>query len=404
MDPNNCTGTTLAPGASCTFYLKINFESYATTTTEALNVTLNYTLNNNLFNNDSNAISSSSFTIYEVTNLYAAQVNGYAGIFNVNGSTNFYAESFNDPINTSATDTSNYGFLYLGGNNGIYPVGAESSNESSSASISPGTFSGAINNLFTFSSNLYSIASTPNNSAVWTYNLSSRTWATSAIFSLNTEIRPNANAISPGGVFYFASSNQIFICSTSSSSTTTSNCLADGVVTNLSPTSPGTVNALAFPNSGSSPFTGLYIGGSGGLFAESGTITAPLNSLNTWVPVTVETGSGQTPLSYPITAMTVYNNNLYAGDNQGNIWYVPSAYPANGGTPVASLVANVSNPISAMTADTIGGILYFATTTGYSSTLYGCNVFSTPSSCTPEANSMTLYPVVSLSIASQLAN
>lgn len=390
MDPNNCTGKTLAPGANCIFYLKIGFESYPTNASESLNVTLSYNLNNTLFG-DGSTTGSSSFTIYEVTNLYAAQSNGYAGIFNVAGATNFFAESFNDPINTSAADTSSYGFLYLGGNVGIYPVGNESGNESSGASISPSTFSGAIGNLFTFSSNLYAVPSTINGSSVWLYPLSTQTWATTAAYNLNTSLRPNANAISAGGVLYLASSNQVFTCITSG--TTSTSCLQDGVSTSTGDPAPGTINALAFPNSGSNQFTGFYIGGSGGLFAESGTTITPTNAFNTWVPVT--------PVANPITAMATYNNNLYAADNAGNIWYVSSVYPESG-APVASLIANVGSPISAITADTIGGILYFATTSGQSSTVYGCNVSRNPGSCDPVPSNTKLFPVVSLSIASQL--
>jgi hypothetical protein len=400
MDPNNCTGTTLAPGANCTFYLKIGFESYPTTSSEALNVTINYNLNNTLFGNSSSQ-GSSTFTIYEVTNLYAAQSNGWAGIFNVNGSTNFYAESYNDPINTAATDTNTYGFLFLGGNVGIYPVGAESGSESSSPSISPGTFNGAISNLFTFSGNLNATPSTSNSSTVWQYTLSSQTWGTSAAFNLATPLRPNANAISPSGVIYLAGSNQVYLCPTSSGSGSAANCLQDGIPTST-PGGPGTINALAFPNSGSAPFTGFYIGGSNGLFAESGTTsttTTPSNASNTWIMV-IESGQ---QIQNPITAMTSYNNNLYAADNQGNIWYVSSTYPSGGSAPIASLVANVGKPITAITADTIGGILYFAATTSSNvSTLYGCNVSSTPNSCTPQPSNTTLFPVVNLSIASQL--
>src|SRR5579863_8605653 len=74
MDPNNCTGTTLAPGKNCVFYLKINYESFPTTSSEAVNVNMTYTLNNNLFGGGSTT-GNSSFTIFQVTNLYAAQSN-----------------------------------------------------------------------------------------------------------------------------------------------------------------------------------------------------------------------------------------------------------------------------------------------------------------------------------------
>jgi hypothetical protein len=395
MDPNNCTGSTIAPGGKCTFYFKINYESYPTTSSETINVNLNYTLNNTLFGGGSSG-SSSSFTIYQVTNLYAAQSNGWVATFNVVTPTgsNFFAESAQDPINTSAADTSTYGFLFLGGNNGLYVMGAESGVESSGASISPSTFSGAIGNLFVFSSNLYAAPSSVNGTSVWLYDLSAQTWASSAAFSLGSQLRNNANTISSSGVIYFAGSSQVFACSNSSSSSTTSSCTNEGVGTS---SGPGTVNALAFPNSGSTPFTGLYVGGSNGLYAESGSSISAVSPTNTWVQVPGVTSGNS------ITAMTSYNNNLYAADNMGNIWYVSSSYVAGSTTPpTATLVASVGTSISAITVDRFGGILYFATTSGGTSSIYGCNISSTPGSCTPVVSSTVLYPVVSLSIASQL--
>ncbi|MCC2624961.1 MAG: hypothetical protein K0R14_834 [Burkholderiales bacterium] len=396
MDPNNCTGSTIAAGQNCTIYFKINYESFPTTSSEPVNVTLNYTLNNNLFGSGSTG-NTSSFTIYQVTNLYAAQSNGWVATFNVVSPTgsNFFAESASDPINTSASDTSSYGFLYLGGNNGIYVMGAESGSESSGPSIAPSTFSGAIGNLFVFSSSLYAVPSSVNGTSIWLYDLSAQTWATSAAFSLGSQLRPNANTISSGGVFYFAGTNQVFTCSSSSSSGSTSNCTNDGVGT--ASNGPGTINAIAFPNSGSTPFTGFYVGGSNGLYAESGSSIIPVNATNTWIQVPGVTSGNA------IMAMTSFNNNLYAGDNQGNIWYVPNTYVSGSTTPpTATLVASVGSPISAMTVDKFGGILYFSTTSGGTSSIYGCNISSTPSSCTPQVSSTVLYPVVNLSIASQL--
>jgi hypothetical protein len=89
----------------------------------------------------------------------------------------------------------------------------------------------------------------------------------------------------------------------------------------------------------------------------------------------------------------------------GNIWYVPNTYVA-GSTipPAATLAANVSGSISAIIVDGVGGILYFATTSGGSSTVYGCNISASPSTCKPVPSSSSLYPVVSLSIASQLVS
>src|SRR6185437_12576375 len=248
MDPNNCTGSTIAPGGNCKFYLKINYESFPTTSSEAVNVNITYNLNNNLFGGGSSG-GTSSFTIYEVSNLYAAQSNGWVGIFNVSnkGGNNVLAESALDPINTSATDTSSYGFLYLGGNNGIYFLGNESGSESAGASISPSTFSGATNNLFTFSSSLYAVLATKSSSSVWLYTLATQTWGTSATFSLGTQAQPNANVISAGGTLYLAGANQVFTCSSSSGSTSSSSCTNDGVGTATN--GPGTINALAFPNS-----------------------------------------------------------------------------------------------------------------------------------------------------------
>lgn len=386
-DPNNCSGTNVAPGSSCTFYLKISNEAYSTLTTENINITLSYNVKDQLFG--PGTTSSTSFTVYEVTNLYAISQNGYVNIINSIGSDSninnntYYAES-NDTLYSSAADTNSFGYIYLGGGLGIYQLGAESGNESTSLSISPSSFSGITNNLFTQAGNLYASPLGSNSPTIWSFSLANQTWGTTAAYQLgNTSLVNNANAISPSGVIYLATPNQVFSCGTTTAGTST-NCATEGASTS----SQGAIATIAFPNSGSTPFTGLYIGTNNGLYAESGTL-GTTSSSNSWVPVT-ETG-----LSTPIPAINVmasYNGTLYAGDVSGNLWQLESSTT----TPSASIAATLPGAITAIGIDSVANILYLVS----NNTLYGWVIGS---SSAPTNTGITFSsPIVGLNIASQL--
>lgn len=388
-DPNNCAGTNVSPGSSCTFYLQINNEAYSTLTNESININLSYTIKNQLFGAGENQ--STSFTVYEITNLYAVNQNGYVNIINGIGNDNninnnyYYAES-NDIIYSSAVDTTSYGFLFLGGGLGIYQVGGESGNESTSPSISPSTFSGIINNLFTQGGNLYASPLGSSSPTIWSYGLSNQTWSTTAAYQLgNTNLVNNANAVSPSGVIYLANSNQVFSCGTATSATST-NCTTEGPST----TAQGSIQAIGFPNGGTTPYTGLFIGTNNGLYAESGTLGN--GNTNSWIPV-VESGL-TTPVP-AINTMLSYNGNLYAGDVNGGVWQIEST---STNAISATSVTILPGAITAMCIDTVANVMYLVA----NNTLYAWVIGSQ----SPPTNTGITFSskIVGLNIASQLVS
>jgi len=386
-DPNNCAGTNVAPGSSCTFYLKISNEAYSTLSTEDINVTLSYNVKNQLFG--PGETQSTSFTVYEVTNLYAISQNGYINIVNSIGSTlnntSYYAES-NDILYSSAVDTNSYGFLYLGGGLGIYQVGGESGTESTSTSISPSSFSGVTNNLFTQASNLYASPLGSNSPTIWNFSLSNQTWGANATYQLgNTSLVNNANTISPSGVIYLASANQVFSCGVTTTGGTSTSCATEGPST----AAQGSITSIAFPNSGATPYTGLYIGTGNGLYAESGSLGTTSNN-NTWAQV--NQGSLSTPVP-PINIIATYNGTLFAGDTQGNIWQIESSSATS-----ASVVATLPGAITAIGVDSVANVMYIVS----NNTLYGWVIGS---SNAPTSTGVTFSsPIIGLNIASQLVS
>jgi len=391
IDPNGCTTKTLNPGSSCTFFLKISSEAYSTTTTETISINMTYTIKNTLFGAGSSY--SNSFTIYQVTNLYIMQGNGNLIIANAAQVNSLIAES-TDTTNNTAVDTNSFGFLYVGGNNGVYQYG--------NSLTAPSIGTGGSSNLFTLSTNLYIAGNSPT-PAVAIYSLAGESLSSSA-YLINSTLTPNANSVSPDGTeFYLANSNQVISCPIGGANPA---CVPEGV--NL----PG-VQTLAATNVDVPPFTGLYAGTNGtssilgsGLFAESGTSGTPTAQ---WIQVTQNTGG----IIGSILSSTVNNGNLYAGDISGNIWFISNAST----TPLVATqflngTAVNGGGITNMVIDSVASILYFivrlpSTTTpgAFTYTLYACSTTST--SCTPSVASgippMT-NSVVGLNIGSQLVS
>ena len=383
MDPNGCTTKTLNPGSSCTFYLKISNEAYPTTATENININMTYTINNSLFGSGSTY--SNSFTIYQVTNLYIMQNSGNLIIANAAQINTFQAESL-DTSNSTAVDTNSYGYLYIGGNDGIYQYG----NESTSTSIASTAPQNA-GNLFTLGANLYAagIGSSP---TVGIYSLANRSWESTS-YTSTVPFMLNVNSVAvDGSEFYLATSNQVLSCPIGGTNPT---CKEEGV--NLS-----NVQTIAATNVDVQPFTGLYTGTSNGLFAESGAFGTKTAQ---WIPVKTNIGNN----IESTVSSTVTNGNLYAGDISGNIWFISSSST----TP---LVANQflngalvnSGSITNMVVDNVAALLYFIVKSGTTYTLYACSI-ATPATCTnlqkaPSTFPTITNPVVGLNIGSQLVS
>ncbi len=345
MDPNNCTGSTIDPGNSCTFYLQLTGENFAVESQETININVSYTINDTLFGSSDNN-SSSSFTVYELTNLYVLQNNSNLTVYN-NSWTNYgLIESSNQVAYSLAIDTSSFGLTYFGNNLGIYNYGI--SNNIPSSSISAGNIVGA-NNLFTYSSNLYAANVSANgySNGVYYWSLSGESWNSSSIPYCsaldNIKLVNNANAISSTPVIYLASSSKIYACTNSNGSPQNT---TEGLV-GLS----GSIQTLAFSsNTTSGTNSGLFAGTSSGLFVESG-LTANANA--TWSQVSGITSS--------VTALTVTTESdiagvVLAGDINGNIWVVYPSSPTTA-TLLATLPSGAGS-VNAMVMDDFGGILY----------------------------------------------
>lgn len=386
MDPNNCTGSTINPGSSCTFYLKIGNESYAVNTAESVAVNISYYINNTLFGGTSgNKYYSYNFNLYQYTSIYLAQQNGYLWIHNAGGNSYGWAES-SDQVTSLAVDTNAYGILYFGGLVGIYPFGP--SNYTASKSITnSGAMSSGTNNLYTTSGNLFALGLS-GSTGIWSYGLSKQSWnSTSAVNSLTQTVNPNANAVSTSGVPYVAINNQVFACPNSSSSTS-NNCQTEGNAL------PSPVTKLAYNLSTQSPYTGLYAGTSSGLYIESG--TTPSSALAFWTPITTNISP-----TINVTSMVSNNGNLFIGDNSGNIWLILNTNPT-----APMLFANIpgNQAITNMIIDIPGNTLYF---TQGASALLSCSLNQVTCTAPTAVNTVlpslrTDSPVMGLAIGSVL--
>ena len=387
MDPNNCGGSTISPGGSCTFYLKITGENFPVLSQESINVSINYTINNTLFGGSTNTASTST-TVYQLTNLYTAQNNGNLTVFN-NAWSNYGLVESNDITNSIAIDNSSYGMVYLGGNLGVYKYGL--SNNAISSSISPSGFSGA-NNLISSGASLYAAlkagSSTYN---IWSLSFSSESWISQTYSSTLTNIVANTNAITTAPILYFASNSPAFLiyaCNAANQGGCT-NEGTNGIIGNF--TSLGFLPAA----SSSAAVTGLYAGTTTGLYYESGAPTWP-NPTATWNQI-----NGVNNVTTMLNATESSFGSLLIGDSSGNIWSVNYLAPTT-----ATTYGTAPAGISAMTMDTNGNVLYVTTT---ANTIYSCSGGGV--ACTPVLNIInTSSPyggttaVVGMGIGSMLIN
>ena len=349
MDPNNCAGSTIQPGGTCEFYVQINKEAFGVLSQESVNISISYTVNDTLFGGSTNT-GNANITLYELTNLYIGQKNGYMNVYNNAWSNYGHVESA-DTIAAIAADNNNFGNIYLGGDLGVYPFGI-TSNAIAGSSISSSTYPTGSNNLFSTGASLYVAQLSGSYNAINSYSFSGESWGAQPYGSSNfsgTQF-PNANAYT-GSNTYIATSNGIIVCISGSSNT----CQNEGII-GINGT---IITSLAYLGNSTATTSGLYAGTNnptGGLFYESGSTP---NQLATWAQVTGE--------SHAIATMTssTSNNEVYVGDAIGNVLYIGSESPTT-----AYMLGEVGESISSMVYDSNGEIIYVATT---SNQLYACD-------------------------------
>lgn len=402
MDPNNCLNSSLNPGSSCTFYMQLNQESYAVEQAESASLVLTYTVQNTLFGNGTSS-GTSTLNFFEVTNLYIPEANGNVGVFNA-GSTPFTTvtqlfKTTTINLQSLAIDNSVFGYLYLGGSSGIYQYG----DKTASVSISPSSFSGA-NNLINSAGSIYA---TPGlvNTGVYKWTLSSAAWSNGAqpVFNFLAAANTNVHAISSAsGAIYLASANKVYNCNPSST-TSSNSCVQEGA-TALPATA---VTAMSYLTSVGN-YTGLYVGTTNGLYAESTPTGSTTSSANTWSQVYDVAESA--PISNTINTMTIdLSGNLYAGDSKGNIWLINDNTNANNTAYKISSMNGYSIQFMRVDVAANPNVLYLTATnnSGVSYSLYSCSlgiIGSTPScfpTLVPNVPAFTSTPI-GLRIGSEL--
>ena len=380
-DPNNCLGSTINPGSSCTFYLWLTGESLPVGSHTSISINANYNVNNTLPWVTSSNSASSSLTVYETPGLQISNKTGYVQVYNNNGFNNAYWAESEANAYTNTNDNY-YGYLYLAGQNGIYYSG--NGTYAGNATGGSTSIKGAINLLIngqtlygipyasSLSSSVYS-AGVQNESFSWTQ------YAT----GLNNPTT-NVSAIS-GTRLFFATSANAYVCTQNSGG---NNCVQEGISLN-----GGNITALGYttlsPLNGS-VLTGVVAGNGSGLWVESGTIGS---SANSWSAVTTSNG-GAVASSGVVKIVADSNNNLYIAATNGTFYQLPV-----NGTNIATQYAwTVTNPI-AMVVDNAASELYIATSGG---AIYACPLTS-GTSCTQVGNSI-FTNILGLNIITQLTS
>jgi hypothetical protein len=359
LDPNGCINSTVKPGGGCTFYVQLTGESVAVGQSSPITINANYKLDDSLFGGGTSS-ASASVDLYQKPNLVISNVSGRIINYSKTGLQSQFSGESGGSVAVNANSNDNYyGFLYLATNNGIFLSGNESFAYNKAESlvninnyVVNGTTAYPISG-----NNIYSSSIKPIGSIAWS------NFATAANVKSNT-------AMSALGKIIVASTNNVFNCSSSSS---TGGCAQEGVALS------GTINKLSYTTLGSSNsgtllgtnLTGLVVGTVNGLFVESGTFGS---SANAWLPVYEENN----PIVSNIVSMVEdSSNSIFISDTTGNIFKLNF----NGGNTAslqAMLPTSSSGVIVAMSYDNAGKVLYVITDLG---NLYGCTDNGTTLSC-----------------------
>lgn len=385
LDPNGCFKSTLKPGASCSFYLQIVNESYPVNIVESIIISLNYSINNTAFGNSNNSYST-NLNLVESTTLYIIQNNAnnnYLWQYNSTGLSSSLIES-TDQINSFVADTNSYGFLYLGGNHGLYYYGNGYTSTTLGNESSIGN--NGVNNIIPLANYLYVTTSSSQTSGIWALSLINQKWNSTITTTSGIKFNSNINAYSPSALQFYSNANDIYTCTTN---TATNSCSKEGL------SLANNITSVGFLPGTNSPISGLYVGTSNGLYTESGNIGS---SNTSWQPI------NSNIINHAITDI-LYDNiaNLYIGDNIGNIWIISKSTPTNAVLFLNNTQLPNNTSISALAIDNIGQTLYFTTQNGNNNSLYSCSV--TNSTCTPNllGNLSSGYSTIGMSIASTLS-
>ena len=382
FDPSNCLGSSIAPGASCTFYLWLNGESAAVGTKPPVVVNASYTINNSLFGG-STTTANSSVTVYETPSVLITNSSGLVEEYNANGySLPYHGESGEVVVNSVANDNY-YGYLYLAGNNGIYLSG--NGNYVVTATETSSSIRGA-SNLLINGQSIYGVPVGSLAGSVYNAGLQNESFAWTQYATGLSSTAYNIATLSGTKLFFTQSASpSVFICNQSSVSG--NNCNNEGVqIPNAT-----NITALAFSNLGSSngvPLTGLIAGASNGLWVESGVLGL---SINQWLQVQV----GSSAITNSIVKITSDNNlNSYIVD-ASNKFYLLAVNGSNLATQISSWVLPVGQAVAGMVYDNAGQQLFVTTASGL---LYAC---VNQGACNPLGSS-GLSSVGSLSLVTAL--
>ena len=358
FDPNNCLGSSITPGGSCTFYLWLNGESAAVGTKPSVVVTASYTINNTLFGGSSTT-ATSNVTVYETPSILMTSSTGSVESYNANGfAAPYTAESGETVVNDTVND-GYYGFLYLAGNNGIYYSGNGTyiGNITQTSSSVRGASNLLLNNQTLYATPIGSLGSSVYSSALQGESYSWQQYATGL-----TSVAANVSTNNGSQLFFTQSAApNVYLCTSSSSSG--NNCNQEGLAVPLAKT----INALGFTNLGNmsgTPLTGLVAGANNGLWIESGTLG---NSANSWSQVGLSGGVISNPINQIVNDSSL---NLYIVDSS-NLFYELPVNQWSGAKQMTAWTLPSGTAVASMVFDNAGNQLFVATTSGV---LYTCPV------------------------------
>lgn len=383
-DPQNCLGSTISPGNTCTFYLQLTGESVPVGQKQAINLTASYTIDSNLFGNSSQTASTST-TLYQRPSLIVSSNYGSGINYSESGISSVYAaESGTYSAVQSNANDNYYGFLYLATGNGLFLSGNQSYAYNMIESIT------GVNNILISGNMAYPIS----NSLSYIYSssfkpLAGTYWSNYAPTA--TGVAANT-AITALGKIFVNTTNNVFLCNSLSSNP--SGCNNEGI----SP--PGQINILGYAPLGisntSAPLTGLVVGTTSGLYVESGSLGI---STNLWSPVYLDVNATQ-PLTTSVTKIVADNNqNLYIADTN-NTLYEMSINKGNYATNLTTIPTSYGQ-IRAMVYDNAGQVLYVGTTGG---NIFGCFASNGGFNCgTPVATNIFADNLFGLNIVSTIS-
>ncbi|MBX9597841.1 MAG: hypothetical protein K2X04_04605 [Burkholderiales bacterium] len=394
FDPNNCLGSSISPGESCTFYLWLQGESAAIGQKPAVGLTANYSINDTLFGGGSTT-ASASLTVFELPTLLISTSTGWVESYNVNNGFSSYSiyRGESENVANAYTNDNYYGFLYLAGNNGIYLSG--NGNYVLNSTNTSTSIRGA-SNLLINGQTIYAVPTTGTlATSIYNAGIQQLTFNWQTYASGLSNVATNVSAINGSRIFVGQSNTpSVFVCLNLTGSTT--NCIAEGTPV------PGasSLNVLAYSNLGTAnggqiALTGVVAGANNGLWVESGTVGT---ATNLWLPVYL---SATQPVANSIRKITADSSlNLYIVDAYNN-FYIMKVNGGNSATQMTNWTLPSGTLVAAMVYDNTGQTLYLTTPSGM---IYGCSNLAGGGSCTLVGQAALTSGVNGLSIVTSLSS